>query len=96
MLSRLQELKKEEETLLKIKAALHDQLNRLKVEELALQSMISAGEEQDQEAEDVQPEVDSMNVDDEAVINQTELQLTKMDYNQEEEEEEEEEEDSDT
>ncbi|KAM3926065.1 snRNA-activating protein complex subunit 5 [Leptodactylus fuscus] len=97
MLSRLQELKKEEETLLKIKAALHDQLNRLKVEELALQSMISAGEEQDQQSHVVQPEVDSMNVDDEAAINQTELQLGTMDYNQEEEEEEEEEEeDSDT
>uniref|UniRef100_A0A8D0E9E9 Small nuclear RNA activating complex polypeptide 5 n=1 Tax=Salvator merianae TaxID=96440 RepID=A0A8D0E9E9_SALMN len=44
MLSRLQELRKEEETLLRVKAALHDQLNRLKVEELALQSMISAKE----------------------------------------------------
>lgn len=31
MLSRLQELRKEEETLLRLKAALHDQLNRLKV-----------------------------------------------------------------
>lgn len=31
MLSRLQELKKEEETLLKIKVMLQDQLNRLKV-----------------------------------------------------------------
>ncbi|KAG2470995.1 SNPC5 protein, partial [Polypterus senegalus] len=31
MLSRLQELKKEEETLLKVKALLQDQLNRLKV-----------------------------------------------------------------
>ncbi|KAJ1078927.1 hypothetical protein K5549_010378 [Capra hircus] len=30
MLSRLQELRKEEETLLRLKAALHDQLNRLK------------------------------------------------------------------
>uniref|UniRef100_A0A452GU57 Uncharacterized protein n=1 Tax=Gopherus agassizii TaxID=38772 RepID=A0A452GU57_9SAUR len=44
MLSRLQELRKEEETLLRVKAALHDQLNRLKVEELALQSMISSRE----------------------------------------------------
>ncbi|KAG6938760.1 small nuclear RNA activating complex polypeptide 5, partial [Chelydra serpentina] len=44
MLSRLQELRKEEETLLRVKAALHDQLNRLKVEELALQSMISSSE----------------------------------------------------
>uniref|UniRef100_A0A671DY85 Small nuclear RNA activating complex polypeptide 5 n=1 Tax=Rhinolophus ferrumequinum TaxID=59479 RepID=A0A671DY85_RHIFE len=42
MLSRLQELRKEEETLLRLKAALHDQLNRLKVEELALQSMINS------------------------------------------------------
>ncbi|XP_048649276.1 snRNA-activating protein complex subunit 5 isoform X2 [Marmota marmota marmota] len=42
MLSRLQELRKEEETLLRLKAALHDQLNRLKVEELALQSIISS------------------------------------------------------
>ncbi|XP_051012597.1 snRNA-activating protein complex subunit 5 isoform X2 [Acomys russatus] len=31
MLSRLQELRKEEETLLRLKAALHDQLNRLKM-----------------------------------------------------------------
>ncbi|XP_059953120.1 snRNA-activating protein complex subunit 5 isoform X3 [Mesoplodon densirostris] len=31
MLSRLQELRKEEETLLRLKAALHDQLNRLKL-----------------------------------------------------------------
>ncbi|KAM5170294.1 snRNA-activating protein complex subunit 5 [Mantella aurantiaca] len=91
MLSRLQELKKEEETLLKIKAALHDQLNRLKVEELALQSMISAGEVQDLHVE--QPQVDSKNVDDETVINQTQLQLDTLDYNDEEMEEEE---DSDT
>ncbi|MEJ1284113.1 small nuclear RNA activating complex polypeptide 5 [Cricetulus griseus] len=42
MFSRLQELRKEEETLLRLKAALHDQLNRLKVEDLALQSMISS------------------------------------------------------
>lgn len=31
MLSRLQELRKEEETLLRVKEALHDQLTRLKV-----------------------------------------------------------------
>jgi len=31
MLSRLQELRKEEETLLRVKAALHEQLTRLKV-----------------------------------------------------------------
>lgn len=36
MLSRLQELKKEEETLLKIKVMLQDQLNRLKVTTCAL------------------------------------------------------------
>ncbi|XP_069622496.1 snRNA-activating protein complex subunit 5 [Ranitomeya imitator] len=94
MLSRLQELKKEEETLLKIKAALHDQLNRLKVEELALQSIINAGEEQDQQSQGALSEADSMNVDDEAAINQMELQLSTMAYN-EEDEEEEEEEDSD-
>ena len=40
MLSRLQELCKEGETLLRLEAALHHQLNRLEVEELALQSMI--------------------------------------------------------
>ncbi|XP_072258710.1 snRNA-activating protein complex subunit 5 [Pyxicephalus adspersus] len=95
MLSRLQELKKEEETLLKIKAALHEQLNRLKVEELALQSMINAGEDQDH-IED-QPQADAKNVDDETVINQTQLQLDALNYKDEEmEEEEEEEEDSDT
>ncbi|XP_063781641.1 snRNA-activating protein complex subunit 5 [Pseudophryne corroboree] len=97
MLSRLQELRKEEETLLKIKAALHDQLNRLKVEELALQSMINSREGQDVQSHTEEPEEDAFNVDDEAVINQTELQLSTLDYNQEmEEEEEEEEEDSDT
>ncbi|KAM9311271.1 snRNA-activating protein complex subunit 5 [Gastrophryne carolinensis] len=92
MLSRLQELKKEEETLLKIKAALHDQLNRLKIEELALQSMISAREDQEPQSP-VEKEV-APNVDDETIINQTELQLDKLDYNDEEMEEEEE--DSDT
>ncbi|KAB0405657.1 hypothetical protein E2I00_011908 [Balaenoptera physalus] len=40
MLSRLQELRKEGETFLRLEAALHHQLNRLEVEELALQSMI--------------------------------------------------------
>ncbi|KAL7980257.1 hypothetical protein Chor_001525 [Crotalus horridus] len=44
MLSRLQELRKEEETLLRVKEALHDQLTRLKVEELALRSMINTRE----------------------------------------------------
>ncbi|KAE8618479.1 hypothetical protein XENTR_v10009395 [Xenopus tropicalis] len=94
MLSRLQELKKEEETLLKIKAALHDQLNRLKVEELALQSMISTRDEQDLSHPPEAPEESELKVDDETAINQTELQLG---YSQEKEEmeEEDEEEDSD-
>lgn len=39
MLSRLQELKKEEETLLKIKVMLQDQLNRLKVMTEALKQV---------------------------------------------------------
>lgn len=81
--------------MLKIKAALHDQLNRLKVEELALQSMISAGEAQDLHEEQQPQEQDTKNVDDETVINQTQLQLDTLDYNDEEMEEEEEE-DSDT
>lgn len=42
MLSSLQELDKEEGTLLCLEAALHNQLNCLKVEELALESMISS------------------------------------------------------
>ncbi|NP_001165280.1 small nuclear RNA activating complex, polypeptide 5 b [Xenopus laevis] len=94
MLSRLQELKKEEETLLKIKAALHDQLNRLKVEELALQSMISTRDEQDLSQPPEAPEENEVKVDDETAINQTELQLG---YSQEQEEmeEEDEEEESD-
>nr|XP_059861710.1 snRNA-activating protein complex subunit 5 isoform X1 [Delphinus delphis]XP_060150069.1 snRNA-activating protein complex subunit 5 isoform X1 [Globicephala melas] len=56
MLSRLQELRKEEETLLRLKAALHDQLNRLKVEELALQSMISSGREDEMLSSQPAPE----------------------------------------
>ncbi|KAM8974722.1 snRNA-activating protein complex subunit 5 isoform 1-T1 [Pelodytes ibericus] len=99
MLSRLQELKKEEETLLKIKASLHDQLNRLKVEELALQSMINSGGELDLQSPQEAPEEVSdlfIFVDNEAVINQTELQLGAMDNPQDQEEMEEEEEESDT
>uniref|UniRef100_A0A8C0CFW2 Uncharacterized protein n=1 Tax=Balaenoptera musculus TaxID=9771 RepID=A0A8C0CFW2_BALMU len=56
MLSRLQELRKEEETLLRLKAALHDQLNRLKVEELALQSMISSTREDEMPSSQPAPE----------------------------------------
>ncbi|XP_072201854.1 snRNA-activating protein complex subunit 5 [Excalfactoria chinensis] len=90
MLSRLQELRKEEETLLRVKAALHEQLTRLKVEELALQSMIRS-REQDVPApvpEDPQQILGQM--DNEAAINQTELQLSIRDYEEEAEEEEEE------
>ncbi|XP_048812535.1 snRNA-activating protein complex subunit 5 [Tympanuchus pallidicinctus] len=90
MLSRLQELRKEEETLLRVKAALHEQLTRLKVEELALQSMIRSREEDlaaAPGAEDPQQILGQM--DDEAAINQTELQLSIRDYEEEMEEEEE-------
>nr|XP_056721936.1 snRNA-activating protein complex subunit 5 [Euleptes europaea] len=90
MLSRLQELRKEEETLLRVKAALHDQLNRLKVEELALQSMISAREENVTVSSAGLLE-EHQNMDNEAEINQTKLQLH---VGEEEEEEEEEESDS--
>ncbi|KAL9838139.1 snRNA-activating protein complex subunit 5 isoform 1-T1 [Geothlypis trichas] len=93
MLSRLQELRREEETLLRVKAALHDQLRRLRVEELALQSMIRAGEENvpvplPALAEDTQQTLGQM--DNEAAINQTELHLSLQDDKEEEEEEEEE------
>ncbi|NXI09759.1 SNPC5 protein, partial [Irena cyanogastra] len=91
MLRRLQELRREEETLLRVKAALHDQLRRLRVEELALQSMIRAGEENvpvplSALAEDTQQTLGQM--DNEAAINQTELQLSLQDDKEEEEEEE--------
>uniref|UniRef100_A0A8C3JIG3 Small nuclear RNA activating complex polypeptide 5 n=1 Tax=Calidris pygmaea TaxID=425635 RepID=A0A8C3JIG3_9CHAR len=85
MLSRLQELRKEEETLLRVKAALHDQLTRLRVEELALQSMIRAGEEAG-----AAPAATLGQMDNEAAINQTELHLSLQDHEEEEEEEEEE------
>uniref|UniRef100_A0A7N5J903 Small nuclear RNA activating complex polypeptide 5 n=1 Tax=Ailuropoda melanoleuca TaxID=9646 RepID=A0A7N5J903_AILME len=63
MLSRLQELRKEEETLLRLKAALHDQLNRLKtlvhvdneasINQTALElSMRSRGPEEEEEEEE--------------------------------------------
>ncbi|XP_043933807.1 snRNA-activating protein complex subunit 5 [Protopterus annectens] len=99
MLSRLQELKKEEESLLKIKAALHDQLNRLKVEELALRSMISLREENDSmycTSETPDPVEVSFQADNESAINQTELQLSTKRYEQCSEEEEEEEEELET
>ncbi|XP_032272957.1 snRNA-activating protein complex subunit 5 isoform X1 [Phoca vitulina] len=96
MLSRLQELRKEEETLLRLKAALHDQLNRLKVEELALQSMISSrrGDEtlSSQPAPEQSRDQVLVHVDNEASINQTALELSTRSHVPEEEEEEEEEE----
>ncbi|NXD19584.1 SNPC5 protein, partial [Spelaeornis formosus] len=96
MLSRLQELRREEETLLRVKAALHDQLHRLRVEELALQSMIGAGEENVPVplaalAEDTEQTLSALGqMDNEAAINQTELHLSLQDDKEEEEEEEEE------
>ncbi|XP_023613567.1 snRNA-activating protein complex subunit 5 isoform X3 [Myotis lucifugus] len=94
MLSRLQELRKEEETLLRLKAALHDQLNRLKVEELALQSMISSRREDEMPSSPAAQEQshDVVHVDNEASINQTALELSTRSHAPEEEEEEEEEE----
>lgn len=89
MHSRLQELKKEEETLLKIKVMLQDQLNRLKFEEGALKSIINAQTEEGS-SEPATPEV-PVNLDDESEINQTKLLLNApVDYDMEEEEEEEE------
>lgn len=96
MLTRLQELRKEEETLLRLKAALHDQLNRLKVEELALQSMISSRRGEMLPSQPVpEPSHDMLVlVDNEASINQTALELSTRSHVPEEEEEEEEESDS--
>ncbi|KAG8506207.1 snRNA-activating protein complex subunit 5 [Galemys pyrenaicus] len=93
MLSRLQELRKEEETLLKLKAALHDQLNRLKVEEMALQSMISSARGDEMVSSQPPPEQSHdvlVHVDNEASINQTALELSTRHHVPEEEEEEEE------
>ncbi|XP_042351505.1 snRNA-activating protein complex subunit 5 [Plectropomus leopardus] len=94
MHSRLQELKKEEETLLKIKVMLQDQLNRLKFEEGALKSIISAQTEEGA-SEHSSPEAEvPINLDDESEINRTKLLLNAaVDFDMEEEEEEEEEED---
>ncbi|XP_059679674.1 snRNA-activating protein complex subunit 5 isoform X1 [Gavia stellata] len=91
MLSRLQELRKEEETLLRVKAALHDQLTRLKVEELALQSMIRSREENAAASSPAVAEQTGTSLgqmDNEAAINQTELHLSLQDHEEEEEEEE--------
>ncbi|XP_038561183.1 snRNA-activating protein complex subunit 5 [Micropterus salmoides] len=93
MHSRLQELKKEEETLLKIKVMLQDQLNRLKFEEGALKSIISAQTEEGA-SERSSPETEvHINLDDESEINRTKLLLNAaVDYDMEEEEDEDEDE----
>lgn len=94
MHSRLQELKKEEETLLKIKVMLQDQLNRLKFEEGALKSIINAQTEG--ASQDPSPENEvHLNLDDESEINRTKLLLNSAeDYDMEEEEEDEDEEEN--
>ncbi|XP_040894778.1 snRNA-activating protein complex subunit 5 [Toxotes jaculatrix] len=96
MHSRLQELKKEEETLLKIKVMLQDQLNRLKFEEGALKSIINAQTEEGA-SQRLSPETEvHINLDDESEINQTKLLLNAaVDYDMEEEEEEEDDDDDD-
>ncbi|XP_071392415.1 snRNA-activating protein complex subunit 5 [Centroberyx affinis] len=93
MHSRLQELKKEEETLLKIKVMLQDQLNRLKFEEGALKSIINAQIDEGA-SQPSSPETEvHVNLDDEGEINQTKLLLSApVDYDMEEEEDDEEEE----
>ncbi|CAJ1056609.1 snRNA-activating protein complex subunit 5 [Xyrichtys novacula] len=94
MHSRLQELKKEEETLLKIKVMLQDQLNRLKFEEGALKSIINAQKEADATPHSLPVTEVQINLDDESEINQTKLLLNAaVDYDMEEEEEEEEDDD---
>ncbi|PWA30495.1 hypothetical protein CCH79_00015292, partial [Gambusia affinis] len=93
MHSRLQELKKEEETLLKIKVMLQDQLNRLKFEEGALKSIISAQTEEGA-SHDPTPE-NEINLDDETEINRTKLLLNSAeDYDMEEEDEDDEDEEN--
>ncbi|XP_069018750.1 snRNA-activating protein complex subunit 5 [Embiotoca jacksoni] len=96
MHSRLQELKKEEETLLKIKVMLQDQLNRLKFEEGALKSIINAQTEEGA-SQRSSPETEvHINLDDESEINQTKLLLNAaVDYDMEEEEDDEEDEEDD-
>ncbi|XP_042268435.1 snRNA-activating protein complex subunit 5 [Thunnus albacares] len=94
MHSRLQELKKEEETLLKIKVMLQDQLNRLKFEEGALKSIINAQTDEGA-SQHSSPETEvHINLDDESEINRTKLLLNAaVDYDMEEEEEDDEDED---
>ncbi|KAM4618863.1 snRNA-activating protein complex subunit 5 [Polymixia lowei] len=94
MHSRLQELKKEEETLLKIKVMLQDQLNRLKFEEGALKSIINAQIDEGA-SHPSSPETEvHVNLDDESKLNQTKLLLNApVDYDMEEEEEDEDDDD---
>ncbi|XP_056272150.1 snRNA-activating protein complex subunit 5 isoform X2 [Pseudoliparis swirei] len=93
MHSRLQELKKEEETLLKIKVMLQDQLNRLKFEEGALKSIISAQTEEGASQRSSPENEVHINLDDESEINQTKLLLNAaVDFDMEEEDDEEEDE----
>lgn len=76
-----------------MKAALHDQLNRLKVEELALQSMINSRRGDETLSSQPAPEQSHdmlVHVDNEASINQTALELSTRRHVPEEEEEEEE------
>ncbi|XP_046719856.1 snRNA-activating protein complex subunit 5 [Silurus meridionalis] len=97
MLSRLQELKKEEETLLKIKVMLQDQLNRLKFEEGALKSLIDAQSEDKSvgQTDPALPELE-VNPDNESEINQTKLILgAPTDYEMEEEEDDDDDDDDD-
>lgn len=97
MHSRLQELKKEAETLLKLKVTLQDQLNRLKFEEGTLKSMINAMAEEGGESEEPPQEMQvGVNLDNEREINQTKLLLNAAVDNDMEEDEEEEEEEEDS
>ncbi|KAJ0028924.1 hypothetical protein NQD34_003921 [Periophthalmus magnuspinnatus] len=97
MHSRLHELKKEAETLLRLKVTLQDQLNRLKFEEGALKSMINAmSEEREPEESPPHTQVKApphaqacINPDDEREINQTKLILNAAEDNGMEEEEDE-------
>ncbi|XP_056138237.1 snRNA-activating protein complex subunit 5 [Lampris incognitus] len=86
MHSRLQELKREEETLLKIKLMLQEQLNRLKFEEGALKSIINAQLDEGASQPSSEKKEIYINLDDESEINQTKLLLSApVDNNMEEE-----------
>ncbi|NXH76671.1 SNPC5 protein, partial [Hydrobates tethys] len=90
MLSRLQELRKEEETLLRVKAALHDQLTRLKVGGDRLGRGRGPVPRRGGGRGTERPGQTLGQMDNEAAINQTELHLSLQDHEEEEEEEEEE------